>query len=251
MDFQDRPGGKAGGGGAASAQQEAIDRRERLRKLALETIDLAKDPYFMRNHVGQYECRLCLTIHPNEGNYLAHTQGKRHQENLARRAFLDAQQKAALPQPAAQAGGAGAGAGGKRKGVRIGRPGYRVVRQRDPETGQRSLLFEVEYPEIEEGLQPRHRFMSAFEQRVETPDKAWQYLLFAAEPYETVAFKVPSWPVDRDRGGGAGRRDKFHSSWDPHRKVFTLLVHFTAPAGAAGAGGAGAGAGRARVGPAV
>lgn len=53
---------------------QAIDRRERLRRLALETIDLAKDPYFMRNHLGQYECRLCLTLHNNEGNYLAHTQ---------------------------------------------------------------------------------------------------------------------------------------------------------------------------------
>ncbi len=56
---------------------QAIDRRERLRRLALETIDLSKDPYFMRNHLGQYECRLCLTLHNNEGNYLAHTQARR------------------------------------------------------------------------------------------------------------------------------------------------------------------------------
>ena len=56
---------------------QAIDRRERLRRLALETIDLSKDPYFMRNHLGQYECRLCLTLHNNEGNYLAHTQVRR------------------------------------------------------------------------------------------------------------------------------------------------------------------------------
>lgn len=54
--------------------EQAIDRRERLRRLALETIDLSRDPYFMRNHLGQYECRLCLTLHNNEGNYLAHTQ---------------------------------------------------------------------------------------------------------------------------------------------------------------------------------
>ena len=54
---------------------QAIDRRERLRRLALETIDLSKDPYFMRNHLGQYECRLCLTLHNNEGNYLAHHPG--------------------------------------------------------------------------------------------------------------------------------------------------------------------------------
>lgn len=30
----------------------------------------------MRNHLGQYECRLCLTLHNNEGNYLAHTQAR-------------------------------------------------------------------------------------------------------------------------------------------------------------------------------
>lgn len=59
-----------------SSLLQAIDRRERLRRLALETIDLSKDPYFMRNHLGQYECRLCLTLHNNEGNYLAHTQVK-------------------------------------------------------------------------------------------------------------------------------------------------------------------------------
>ena len=62
----------------AVVRVQAIDRRERLRRLALETIDLSKDPYFMRNHLGQYECRLCLTLHNNEGNYLAHTQASRH-----------------------------------------------------------------------------------------------------------------------------------------------------------------------------
>ena len=50
-------GSKPGSGGAASAQNEAIDRRERLRRLALETIDLAKDPYFMRNHLGRCVAR--------------------------------------------------------------------------------------------------------------------------------------------------------------------------------------------------
>jgi splicing factor 3A subunit 2 len=85
MDFQNRDGSKFGGGGVMSETQANQDRRERLRKLALETIDLNKDPYFMKNHLGTYECKLCLTLHNNEGNYLAHTQGKRHQQNLARR----------------------------------------------------------------------------------------------------------------------------------------------------------------------
>ena len=36
----------------------------------------------MKNHLGSYECKLCLTLHNNEGSYLAHTQGKKHQANL-------------------------------------------------------------------------------------------------------------------------------------------------------------------------
>lgn len=35
-------GSKFGGGGVAGASETNVDRRERLRKLALETIDLAK-----------------------------------------------------------------------------------------------------------------------------------------------------------------------------------------------------------------
>jgi hypothetical protein len=70
--------------------------------------------------------------------------------------------------------------------IKIGRPGYRITKARDPESTQRTLGFEVDYPEAEEGVQPRHRFMSAYEQRVEAPDKNYQYLLVACEPYETV-----------------------------------------------------------------
>lgn len=160
-----------------------MDRRDRLRRLALETIDLAKDPYFMRNHLGQYECKLCLTLHPNEGNYLAHTQGKRHQQNLAKRAAREAQEKAsAAPQPQKRVS--------VRRTVKIGRPGYRVTKQFDQETGQRSLLFQIDYPEVEEDTRPRHRFMSTYEQRKEPTDRRYQYILFHAEPYEVVAFKV-------------------------------------------------------------
>ena len=42
MDFQHRAGGKTGTGGVASASDANRDRRERLRQLALETIDLNK-----------------------------------------------------------------------------------------------------------------------------------------------------------------------------------------------------------------
>ncbi|KAL6977373.1 Splicing factor 3A subunit 2 [Sarracenia purpurea var. burkii] len=207
-------GSKPGSGGAASAQNEAIDRRERLRRLALETIDLAKDPYFMRNHLGSYECKLCLTLHNNEGNYLAHTQGKRHQTNLAKRAAREAKEAPALPQPHKRKVSL-------KKSVKIGRPGYRVTKQFDPETKQRSLLFQIEYPEIEDNTKPRHRFMSSFEQRLQSFDKRYQYLLFAAEPYEIIAFKVPSTEIDKST-------PKFFSHWDPDSKMFTVCpyAHF-------------------------
>ncbi|CAB4287333.1 unnamed protein product [Prunus armeniaca] len=205
-------GSKPGSGGAASAQNEAIDRRERLRRLALETIDLAKDPYFMRNHLGSYECKLCLTLHNNEGNYLAHTQGKRHQTNLAKRAAREAKEAPAQPQPHKRKVNL-------RKTVKIGRPGYRVTKQFDGELKQRSLLFQIEYPEIEDSTRPRHRFMSSYEQRVQSVDKRYQYLLFAAEPYEIIAFKVPSTEIDKTP-------EKFFSHWDPDSKMFTLQLYF-------------------------
>ncbi|PIK39456.1 putative splicing factor 3A subunit 2-like [Apostichopus japonicus] len=182
MDFQHRAGGKTGSGGVASASESNRDRRERLRQLALETIDLNKDPYFMKNHLGSYECKLCLTLHNNEGSYLAHTQGKKHQANLGRRAAKEAKDTPA--QPALERARVEI-----KKFVKIGRPGYKVTKQKDSDSGQQSLLFQVDYPEVAEGINPRHRFMSAYEQRVEPPDKKWQYLLFAAEPYETISFK--------------------------------------------------------------
>jgi hypothetical protein len=52
LNSQNRVGSKFGGGGVAGASETNVDRRERLRKLALETIDLAKvrelviDPVF-------------------------------------------------------------------------------------------------------------------------------------------------------------------------------------------------------------
>lgn len=204
-------GAKPGSGGVASDQQSSIDRRERLRRLALETIDLAKDPYYMRNHLGQIECRLCLTIHPNEGNYLAHTQGKRHQQNLAKRAAREAAEKPSAPAPMKRAA--------VKKTVKIGRPGYRVTKQFDQKSMQRSLLFQVEYPEIEEDGKPRYRFMSAFEQRIETADKNWMYLLFAAEPYEVIAFKVPNSEVDKSEG-------RLFTHWDPDNKIYSLQYHY-------------------------
>lgn len=208
-------GSKTGGGGVASQDHENLARKERLRQLAMDTVDLKNDPYFMRNHLGTYECKLCLTLHANEGNYLAHTQGRRHQSNLRRRAALDSKKEASKPRAPMIATTRTI----MRRRLKIGRPGYQITKQRDPTTGQLSLLFHVQYPEISQGLQPRHRFMSAFEQKKEIPDKRFQYLIFAAEPYETVAFKIPNRPIDKDDG-------KFYTNWDRDSLSFTLQLYF-------------------------
>jgi len=200
-----------GTGGPATDQEVAMDRRERLRKLALESIDLNKDPYFLRNHLGSYECKLCLTLHTNEGSYLAHTQGKKHQINLARRAAKEKQDATIQPQPQTSAG--------PRKTVKIGRPGYRVTKCENPDTRQKALLFEIELPEALEKVRPRHRFMSAYEQKVEAPDQKFQYLLFACDPYETIGFKIPNMEIDKDD-------NKFYANWDKDRKVFVMQIFF-------------------------
>ncbi|KAF9201354.1 Splicing factor 3A subunit 2 [Podila verticillata] len=221
-DRQNRVGSKIGGAGVAGASESNVDRRERLRKLALETIDLNKDPYFMRNHLGSYECKLCLTLHTNEGSYLAHTQGKKHQTNLGRRAAKDAMEKpdSMAPLTAQQQAALKAGTPGfKRNVIKIGRPGYKVTKVRDPKTRQAGLLFEISYPEIAQDVEPRYRFMSAYEQQIQAPNKAFQYLVIAAEPYETISFKVQSKEVDRSE-------ENLWSHWDVDQKMFTLQFFF-------------------------
>jgi splicing factor 3A subunit 2 len=193
-----------------------IERRERLRQLALETIDLQKDPYFMKNHLGTYECKLCLTLHSNEGSYLAHTQGKKHQQNLARRAAKLAQQHGGVAAPALALIGRKAAA---QKLPRIGLPEHYAFKIRHPVGGQPGLLFVLKYPRIEAGLQPRTRFMSALEQKVEPANLKYQYVLFAAEPYNTLAFKVPSHPVDKGDG-------MVLSNWNADTKTFVFQFHF-------------------------
>ena len=217
MDRQNRVGSKPGSGGVLSGAAAEIAQRERLKQLAMQSIDLNKDPYFMRNHLGSFECKLCGTTHPTEGNYLHHTQCKRHQHYLAKRIAKDKRD-------------AGEGSVNRaptrkrvqvRKTIKIGRPGYKVLKQYKPETGQKGLTFELVYPDIEQGLRPRHRLMSSFEQTVGPKDPQFQYILFAGEPYETVGFRIPNQPLESIAGHG-----KFLTTWDEETKTFRLSLFF-------------------------
>ncbi|KAH9253931.1 hypothetical protein BASA81_008055 [Batrachochytrium salamandrivorans] len=213
VDRQNREGVRFGGGAPASDAQQSRARRDRLRQLALETFDVTKDPYLARNHVGSLECRLCTTVHATEGSYMAHTMGKRHQQALQRRAERDAKLNTNIARllPNARAP--------VRKSLKIGRPGYKVTKffLGGNDEQSKGLEFELHFPDIEPGMQPRHSFMSAFEQRIEPSDKRFQYLLFAAHPYETVGFKLPNEPVDKHQ---------FSTQWDKDSKIFRLKLVF-------------------------
>jgi len=138
-------GAKFGGGDLAGEELLKLQRKERTRAIAAEVFDLKNDPYLMRNHLGGLECRLCGTPHTHEANYMVHTEGKKHKENLAKR-------EAAKKRSGAQAGAAAAAAVAAaerrrvtqvRKTAKIGLPGYQMVKQLDRQTNRHSLLFRV------------------------------------------------------------------------------------------------------------
>jgi splicing factor 3A subunit 2 len=89
---------------------------------------------------------------------------------------------------------------------------------------QPGLLFQIYYPQIVNNEIPHFRFMSSYEQRIEPPSKFYQYLLVAAEPYDTIAFKVQSKEVDRGKNGGG--EDRLWSWWDADTKLYHLQFFF-------------------------
>ena len=80
--------------------------------------------------------------------------------------------------------------------------------------------------------------MSTFEQNIEKRDDKIQYLLVAAEPYETVAFKIPNQPIDRSP-------ERFFTHWDVETGYFYIQFFFAqddkTKAGQEGAGAEGEG----------
>lgn len=123
--------------------------------------------------------------------------------------------------------------------LKIGRPGYRVTKVRDVETGKEGMMVQVHLPQIKPGVVPRRRFMSAWEQKREPPNKAYQYLIVracltqvcqhislqqvAAEPYETIAFRIPAREIE-DEADDAGYWNWSH--WDLDTKTYSFQFTF-------------------------
>ena len=84
-------------------------------------------------------------------------------------------------------------------------------------TKQKTLHFEIEYKEILEGTKPAHRILNAFEQKMEDADNNYLYLLFAADPYDTICFKIPNKEIENRKAG-------LSQTWDRNRKLYTVKV---------------------------
>ncbi|KAG8838261.1 hypothetical protein FRB91_002864 [Serendipita sp. 411] len=113
--------------------------------------------------------------------------------------------------------------------IRIGRPGYRVTKIRDPEgsgpDGKRmeGLLVQVYLPQIKDGVIPRRRIMSGWEQKKDVLNRNYQYLIVAAEPYETIAFRIPARKIlEKDDYGS----EWTWSHWDKDTKQFSFQFMF-------------------------
>jgi len=107
--------------------------------------------------------------------------------------------------------------------LKIGRPGYRVTKVRDRDSGKEGMMVQIHLPQIKAGVVPRRRFMSAWEQRREPPNKSYQYLIVAAEPYETIAFRIPAREIE-DELDDDGYWNWSH--WDPDTKQYSFQFMF-------------------------
>ena len=231
--MEDKQFNKIGTGAYASISMINLERRDRLRKIASETTDLLKDPYFYRNHMGIYECKLCLTIHNNEGSYLAHTQSKKHQTNLNKRKVIEAKHNLFMEELKNEQKEKMENI--KIKYIKIGRPAYRIVKEKDYMSHKRKIKFEINYPSIKENITPQFRIMSELEVNTQKNgineddinneeeknkyENKYHYVIFSAEPYENIAVRIPNMPLDYNT-------EKHFSYWDDGKKIFYLTLNY-------------------------
>ena len=87
--------------------------------------------------------------------------------------------------------------------LKIGRPGYRVTKVRDRDSGKEGMMVQIHLPQIKAGVVPRRRFMSAWEQRREPPNKSYQYLIVRTNLYLYLLCSVKAYALNGIGGGRA------------------------------------------------
>ena len=213
MDRQHRPGGKYGQGVMMSKTEEKQAQKYRQKRIAMESVDLSKDPYFFKNHVGTFECRLCLTLHLNESSYILHSQGKKHLESVRRHLEREEREKSQSVDIFKNNISIE-----KIQYIKIGIPEYKVVNETD--LGEIiSTKIEVNYQGIVNNEIPAYRICNPFEQKMEKPDKDYLYLLIAANPYETICFKIPEVNIKH-------KNIDINPLWDKKNLIYTLVIYY-------------------------
>lgn len=166
--------------------------------------------YMYQHPSGSVECKLCLSVHASTTSYLSHAQGKRHLQNVAvygQNGRNSTSRQESKPTPTA-----------KKKFDKIGIPKYDLIKIRDPASKRLGLRVELQLPKLKQGVDPMIRLMNAYEQNVEEVNTKYQYLVIAAEPYESVALRLPAAPINEETK---------LTYFDPDQKVFYVQFMFT------------------------
>lgn len=124
---------------------------------------------------------------------------------------------------------------------KIGKPGYKVMKIRHPESLEIGLLINVKFPKLNKDEIPQYRFMSVYESNLEkVKDDRFQLLIVSGDPYENIAFKIPSKEIYRNdddnsnnsndvndnESNNTNNNDKFWTFWDEDTKEFYIQFFY-------------------------
>lgn len=247
MDYQNRIGSKKGGGGVASSQELSVAQRQRVSQL----FDVESSPYLHKNHLGQFECKLCLTLHNTKESFLNHSQGRKHVLNLKKRETLQRRQDEEEKRRSNQNNSFKQTTNGNliAQYVKIGLPSFKIKKLRN-ENGDFGLFIVVNYPKSNASIPPIFRFMSSFEVNSMKPesniskndkqtpvqfftdiakkedekkeDRDGQYLIVHSKPYDNISFKLPTQEILKD--------ENFWDHWDSDMKELYIQFYFKSKA---------------------
>lgn len=242
MDYTDRVNSKKGAGAIADRHEANVQTKQRIKNLlTTKVLDLDKDPYVFRNHLGLLECRLCLTSHSTEASYISHLSGRKHGMNLERRRILSERANKTKQNEISTS----MSNVDKRSWKSIGRPIFKITKIRDPNTLQMGMLLQAQYPRMTV-KEPYFCFMSYYElsqknrqECVKFLDKEkedhddneasdplnWQYLVISAEPYENISVVFPA-SKKLEKTSDDSKSDSLWWYWDKDSAEFFLQVLF-------------------------
>lgn len=243
MSYSGRVNSKKGSGGLADRSEAGVYLKQRVKELlANDVLNLDADPYVYKNHLGILECKICLTTHVNEASYISHLCGKKHQINLSKRKDLD--QKFNKQQTTPKFDNLVSITNTpKRKWIKIGKPAYKIIKLRDPDTDQLGVLICVKLPKISVE-EPFFRFMSNFELTVKNKSlynsfikknissygrsdlSNFQCLVISAEPYENICFLIPDKKEIEKSTNSDNASNNYWSHWDSDVKDFYLQFFY-------------------------